>query len=85
MRKQEKTHSEALRENPRQVLEYFTPLDRQILAILVEMERRLLARPPMPQKNDQPVGKDSESWCRSHKSNSHMAEDCWVLKRDIEK
>lgn len=84
-REREKPQSEGPRLNPREVPEYFTPLNRQISAILVEMERRSLARPPMPRKNGHTMGKDAESYCSYHKAKGHKTDDCRVLKRDIEK
>lgn len=68
-----------------EVPEYFTPLNRQISAVLVEMERRSLARPPMPRRGGLPMGNDVESYCRYHKCKGHKTDDCKILKRDIER
>lgn len=60
-RERKKSRSEGPMPNPREVPEYLTPLNRQISAVLVGMERILLSRPSMPQNNGEPMGKDVES------------------------
>lgn len=62
MRKREKPRSKVPRSHPREALEYFTSLNRQISTLLVKMKRRSQARPLMPRKNGQPMRKDVESY-----------------------
>lgn len=73
------------RENtPKGVLDFHTLLNREILAILVNMEKQDLTQPPPLRNGEQPLGQDAEGYCNYHKGKIYKINDSRILKRDIE-
>ncbi|RDY07703.1 hypothetical protein CR513_08149, partial [Mucuna pruriens] len=67
--------------NPQQ---HFTPLTKNKAQILQEIYHANILEFP-PETRGQVLGPSKESWCEFHRMSGHSTEECWSLKKQIEK
>jgi len=65
-------------------LENFTPVNTRLERIYKEVyQSRLIPDPPNPRVDH--MGNDAEAWCKYHRIWGHTTDNCWQLKKEIEK
>jgi len=65
-------------------IDHFMPLNKRPERIYREVyQSRIIPNPPKPRTDH--MGTDPEAWCKYHRIRGHTTDNCWQLKKEIEK